>query len=68
MDETAVGPGEVDSSGCHTIIKIGKRDMQELTNRAVEMELGVGGLGGSTGTLAPAAAVPAVAVGGIADD
>lgn len=42
--------------------------MQELTNRAVEMELGVGGLGGSTGTLAPAAAVPAVAVGGIADD
>ena len=45
--------------------------MQELTNSAVEMELGVGGLGGSIGALAPAAAAGvtvAVAVAGIADD
>ena len=72
VDDAAEGPGEVDSSGRHTIIRIGKRDMQELTNSAVEMELGVGGLGGSTGTLAPAAAPPAaiavaVAVAVIAD-
>ena len=66
VDDAAVaGPGEVDSSGRHTIIKMGKRDMQELTNSAVEMELGVGGLGGSIGTLAPAAA--GVAVAGVAD-
>ena len=66
-----MGPEEFDSSGCHTIIKMGKRDMQELTNSAVEMELGVGGLGGSIGTLAPAAAVGvavAVAVAGVADE
>ena len=30
-----------------TTIKMGNRDMQELTNRAVEMELGVGFFGGA---------------------
>lgn len=68
VDDAAVGPGEVDSSGRHTIIKMGKRDMQELTNSAVEMELGVGGLGGSIGTLVPVAAGVAVAVAGVADE
>ncbi|KAL9102643.1 MAG: hypothetical protein Q9163_002229 [Psora crenata] len=44
--EGAEGPGEVFSSGLQTIIRMGKRDMHELTKSAVEMELGVGGLGG----------------------
>lgn len=30
-----------------TTIKMGNKDMQELTNRAVEMELGVGFFGGA---------------------
>ena len=30
-----------------TTIKIGNRDIQELTTRAVEMELGVGFFGGA---------------------
>ena len=32
-----------------TTIKIGNKDMQELTNRAVEIELGVGFFGGAGG-------------------
>ena len=57
VDE-GVGPGEVDSSGRHTIIKIGKSDMHELTNSAVDIELGVGGFGGSRTTGALGVAAP----------
>ena len=35
------------SSFFQTTIKIGKRDIHELTNKAVEMALGVGFLGGA---------------------
>ena len=40
--DEAVGPGAVGSSGRQTIIKIGKSDMHELTNSAVDTEFGVG--------------------------
>ena len=37
---------------------MGNKDIHELTNRAVEMELGVGGFGGSIAAILDVAAVP----------
>lgn len=48
-DDSAVVVGFVASDISpyfQTTIKMGNKDMQELTNRAVEMELGVGFFGG----------------------
>lgn len=49
--EVGLGASEV-SPYFQTTIKMGNRDMQELTNRAVEMAFGVGFFGGE-GTGAP---------------
>ena len=57
LDGRLVGPGEAGSSGLQTIMRIGKSDMHELTNSAVEIALGVGGFGGS-GSAMPGVAAP----------
>lgn len=54
--ELDAGPGELCSSGLHTIIKIGNSDIHELTKSALEIELGVGGFGGSGSVVAGMAA------------
>ena len=49
-----------ESSYFQTTVRIGKRDMQEETTRAVEMALGVGRLGGAAcaGSSVPGVAAP----------
>ena len=59
-EAAADGPGVLASSDDrHTIIKMGKRLIHELTNKAVDIALGVGGRGGCiTIALIPGVVVP----------